>query len=82
MKVGFIGVGNVGGKLSGSLLRNGIDLTVHDLNAALVADFVKRGAKAAESPAQLMRDCSRSALPIQTLQQSAVAFESPTPPTS
>ncbi|MDW4549002.1 NAD(P)-dependent oxidoreductase [Defluviimonas sp. D31] len=57
MKVGFIGLGNVGGKLSGSLLRNGIDLTVHDLNAALVADFVKRGAKAAESPAQLMRDC-------------------------
>ncbi|MCW3781348.1 NAD(P)-dependent oxidoreductase [Defluviimonas salinarum] len=57
MKVGFIGLGNVGGKLSGSLLRNGVDLTVHDLNAALVADFVKRGAKAAESPAQLMRDC-------------------------
>ncbi|MCU9848216.1 NAD(P)-dependent oxidoreductase [Defluviimonas sp. WL0024] len=57
MKVGFIGLGNVGGKLSGSLLRNGIDLTVHDLNAALVADFVKRGATAAESPAQLMRDC-------------------------
>ena len=32
MKVGFIGLGNVGGKLSGSLLRNGVDLTVHDLN--------------------------------------------------
>jgi hypothetical protein len=27
MKVGFIGLGNVGGKLAGSLLRNGIDLT-------------------------------------------------------
>ena len=26
MKVGFIGLGNVGGKLSGSLLRNGVDL--------------------------------------------------------
>ena len=26
MKVGFIGLGNVGGKLSGSLLRNEIDL--------------------------------------------------------
>jgi 3-hydroxyisobutyrate dehydrogenase len=57
MKVGFIGLGNVGGKLSDSLLRNGIDLTVHDLNADLVAEFVKRGAKAAEGPAQLMRDC-------------------------
>ncbi|SPJ30140.1 NAD(P)-dependent oxidoreductase [Falsiruegeria mediterranea] len=57
MKVGFIGLGNVGGKLSGSLLRNGIDLTVHDLNAALVDDFVARGAARGKSPAQLMRDC-------------------------
>ena len=57
MKIGFIGLGNVGGKLSGSLLRNGHDLTVHDLSADLVADFVARGASAAESPAQMMRDC-------------------------
>ncbi|PIB23529.1 3-hydroxyisobutyrate dehydrogenase [Amylibacter kogurei] len=57
MKIGFIGLGNVGGKLSGSLLRNGFDLMVHDLNADLVAGFVERGANAGESPAQLMRDC-------------------------
>ncbi|WP_170529079.1 NAD(P)-dependent oxidoreductase [Ruegeria arenilitoris] len=57
MKVGFIGLGNVGGKLSGSLLRNGIDLTVHDLNPDLVAEFAAKGAKAGESPAQMMRDC-------------------------
>ncbi|WP_170605101.1 NAD(P)-dependent oxidoreductase [Ruegeria arenilitoris] len=57
MKVGFIGLGNVGGKLSGSLLRNGIDLTVHDLNSDLVSDFVAKGAKAAKDPAQMMRDC-------------------------
>ena len=57
MKVGFIGLGNVGGKLSGSLLRNGTDLTVHDLNAELVVELVAKGARAAEGPAQLMRDC-------------------------
>ncbi|MEQ3670845.1 MAG: NAD(P)-dependent oxidoreductase [Pseudophaeobacter sp.] len=57
MKVGFIGLGNVGAKLSGSLLRNGIDLTVHDLNPDLVAQFEASGAKAGTSPAQLMRDC-------------------------
>ncbi|SHI60828.1 3-hydroxyisobutyrate dehydrogenase [Shimia gijangensis] len=57
MKVGFIGLGNVGGKLSGSLLRNGIDLTVHDLNEDLMANFVERGAKKADSPAELMRNC-------------------------
>ena len=57
MKVGFIGLGNVGGKLSGSLLRNGMDLSVHDLNPDLVDSFVAQGAQRGESPAQLMRDC-------------------------
>ncbi len=57
MKVGFIGLGNVGGKLSGSLLRNGVDLTVHDLNEDLVNDYVAKGAKKTSGPAQLMRDC-------------------------
>ncbi|OIQ35625.1 MAG: 3-hydroxyisobutyrate dehydrogenase [Roseobacter sp. MedPE-SWchi] len=57
MKVGFIGLGNVGHKLSGSLLRNGIDLTVYDLNPDLVEAFVAKGAKAGDGPAQLMRDC-------------------------
>ena len=57
MRVGFIGLGNVGGKLSGSLLRNGIDLTVHDLNDDLVSEFVSRGAKRTDGPAALMRDC-------------------------
>ena len=32
MKIGFIGGGNVGGKLSYSLLRNGFDLMVRDLD--------------------------------------------------
>ncbi|MEP3329441.1 NAD(P)-dependent oxidoreductase [Sedimentitalea sp.] len=57
MRVGFVGLGNVGGKLSGSLLRNGIDLSVHDLNPELVAAFVARGAVAGGNPAAMMRDC-------------------------
>lgn len=57
MKIGFIGLGNVGGKLSGSLLRNGYDLMVYDLNTDLVAGKVAQGAKAGEGPAQMMRDC-------------------------
>ncbi|OIQ46036.1 MAG: 3-hydroxyisobutyrate dehydrogenase [Roseobacter sp. MedPE-SW] len=57
MRVGFIGLGNVGHKLSGSLLRNGVDLTVYDLNPDLVETFVAKGAKAGTNPAQLMRDC-------------------------
>ena len=53
MKVGFIGLGNVGGKLAGSLLRNGFDLTVRDLDRALAEPFLAKGAHWAESAADL-----------------------------
>ena len=49
MKIGFVGLGNVGGKLSGSLLRNGFELIVRDLDATLMQEFVARGASAATS---------------------------------
>ena len=54
MKVAFIGLGNVGGKLAGSLLRNGFDLAVHDLDAGRVAAFVARGAAEGGDPAAMM----------------------------
>lgn len=57
MRVGFIGLGNVGTKLSGSLLHNGVDLYVYDLETELVAVFVARGARDGGSPAQLMQAC-------------------------
>ncbi len=53
MKIGFIGLGNVGGKLAGSLLRNNFDLTVRDLNENLTNSFRDLGAKVAKSPKQL-----------------------------
>jgi len=58
MKVGFIGLGNAGGKLAGSLLRNGFDLTVRDLNKDLVNEFVKRGAHSGISPKEMAEDCN------------------------
>lgn len=57
MKIGFIGLGNVGGKLSGSLIRNGHDVMIHDLNAEFVAEKVAQGATAGDNPAQMMREC-------------------------
>ena len=57
MKVGFIGLGNVGGKLAGSLIRNGKDVTVRDLDPELVQKFVDMGAKSAESPREMMDAC-------------------------
>ena len=57
MKIGFIGLGNAGGKLAGSLLRNGYELTVRDLNEEFVSDFVSRGAKSADSPKEMAELC-------------------------
>jgi 3-hydroxyisobutyrate dehydrogenase len=51
--IGFIGLGNVGSKLCGTLLRNGFDLTVLDLDQDLVRNFTERGASAAETPRDL-----------------------------
>ena len=53
MKVGFIGLGNVGGKLAGSLLRNKFDLTVRDLDKNLIKPFIDLGAKVANSAKEL-----------------------------
>ncbi|MEM7206894.1 MAG: NAD(P)-dependent oxidoreductase [Pseudomonadota bacterium] len=57
MKVGFIGLGNVGGKLAGSILRNGFDLTVRDLDKNIAQRFLDDGAKWAESPRELAERC-------------------------
>ena len=61
MKVGFIGLGNVGGKLAGSLLRNGPDnglhLTVRDLDRAAADPFLAKGAAWGESPKAMAAEC-------------------------
>jgi 3-hydroxyisobutyrate dehydrogenase len=53
MKVGFIGLGNVGSKLAASLLRNGFDLTVRDLNKGAAKALLEGGAHWAESAREL-----------------------------
>ncbi|MFK7852699.1 MAG: NAD(P)-dependent oxidoreductase [Granulosicoccus sp.] len=57
MHVGFIGLGNVGGKLAGSLVRNGFKLTVHDLNKDAAAELVNAGAAFSDNAADMARDC-------------------------
>ena len=57
MNIGFIGLGNVGGKLAGSILRNGFDLTVRDLDKSAAQQFLDQGAKWADSPMELAQAC-------------------------
>ena len=57
MKTGVIGLGNLGGKLAGSLLRNGFDLAVHDLDRTAATALCDRGARWAGSPQALASTC-------------------------
>ena len=53
MKIGFIGIGNVGGKLADSLLRNKFELIVRDLDENLANKFLVKGAKVAKTSKEL-----------------------------
>ena len=75
MKVGFIGLGNVGGKLAGSLLRNGFDLTVRDLDRTIAQPFVDRGAKWADSPRDMAETCDLVITCLPNPQASAAVME-------
>ena len=57
MRIGFIGLGNVGGKLAGSILRNGHDLVVRDLDRAMAQPFLDKGANWADSPREMAETC-------------------------
>lgn len=53
MKVGFIGLGNIGNPLAASILRAGHSLVVHDLLEARASNLVAQGAVWARSPKEL-----------------------------
>lgn len=57
MKVGFIGLGNVGSKLSKSLLRNGFEMMVRDLDRAAAQPLLDRGAGWADTDRELAEAC-------------------------
>lgn len=54
-KLGFIGIGNLGMHLAGSLLRAGYALTIFDLNKAAAAALLAAGARWADSPAEVAK---------------------------
>jgi 3-hydroxyisobutyrate dehydrogenase len=57
MRVGFIGLGNMGEPLAGFVHKAGISLVVHDLRKAAAATLLERGATWAESPRDVALQC-------------------------
>jgi len=52
-RLGFIGIGNLGMHLAGSLLRAGYALTIFDLNKTAAKTLLAAGARWADSPAEV-----------------------------
>ena len=65
MRHGYIGLGNLGGHLAASLLRNGLDVTVNDIDRRLADRHLEAGGKWADSPRALAEqvDCAVTCLP-------------------
>lgn len=53
MKVGFIGIGNMGGAMASWLPKKGYSLVVHDLNKEMAKPLIDLGATWANSPKEL-----------------------------
>ena len=70
MIIGFIGLGNLGSKLAATLLRNGRQLIVHDLNETAAEPLLHDGAQWASTPKEL---ALRSDLVITCLPSPAIS---------
>lgn len=77
MKTGFIGLGHAGGKLAGTLLRNGVDLTVRDLDRAAAEPLLAKGAKWADSPRAMAESCELLITCLPSPAASAAVMEGP-----
>lgn len=75
MRIGFIGLGNVGGKLSRSLLRNGWDVSVRDLSEDRQRELVTAGARPGGPPVQLMQECDAVITCLPSPEASAAVME-------
>jgi 3-hydroxyisobutyrate dehydrogenase len=57
MKIGFIGVGNIGAPIAGQLLKAGYELVIHDRRREAAAALLAAGAAWADTPAVLAAGC-------------------------
>ena len=55
MKIGFIGLGNMGAGMAANLQKAGYELVVHDIAPEAAAEHLERGALWADSPEEVAR---------------------------
>ncbi|XP_036140472.1 3-hydroxyisobutyrate dehydrogenase, mitochondrial [Monomorium pharaonis] len=55
-KIGFVGLGNMGGYMAQNLLKKGYELIVYDVNKLAVTSLVEAGASCASSAAEMSKE--------------------------
>ena len=73
-KVGFIGLGNMGGPMARNLLKAGVKLVVHDLDARKVQALAEAGAEIAASAQAVAKETARSICMVETTAQAEAAI--------
>jgi 3-hydroxyisobutyrate dehydrogenase-like beta-hydroxyacid dehydrogenase len=68
-KVGFIGLGAMGGPMALNLLKGGFSLVVHDIDAAKLEPALAAGAAVAQSPEAVASAVERTIVMVETTDQ-------------
>jgi 3-hydroxyisobutyrate dehydrogenase len=77
MRVGFIGLGNVGSKLASNLVGSGVELVVRDLDALAVQRLLDLGASTSGSGRELAQFCDVVITCLPSPEISAAVLEEP-----
>jgi 3-hydroxyisobutyrate dehydrogenase-like beta-hydroxyacid dehydrogenase len=66
MRIGFIGLGNIGGAMAANLVADGVELHVHDVDPARVRALAEKGAVACRGPADVAEQSEVTFLSLPT----------------
>jgi 3-hydroxyisobutyrate dehydrogenase-like beta-hydroxyacid dehydrogenase len=77
MRIGYLGVGNMGQPMAGKLLDGGHELWVHDVRAEAMRPLLERQARAAASAKELADTCDTVVVSLPTLDAFRAALSGP-----
>jgi 2-hydroxy-3-oxopropionate reductase len=77
MRIGYLGVGNMGQPMAGKLLDAGHELWIHDLRAEAMRPLLERQARPAASPKELGDACDTVVISLPTLETFRAALSGP-----
>jgi 3-hydroxyisobutyrate dehydrogenase-like beta-hydroxyacid dehydrogenase len=56
-RIGFVGLGTIGGAIAKNILKSGYPLMVYDIRPAAIQQLIGEGCQGAQSPAEVARHC-------------------------